>query len=88
MYPQGTYDGKKIPGIGEWIMLRGRIPVAEYRGYAKEFNPVKYDPVAWAKLAKQAGMKIYRDHVQAPRRICSVPSDVTDWDIADASPLQ
>ena len=27
--PAGTYDGKQIPGIGEWIMNRGKIPVAE-----------------------------------------------------------
>jgi len=28
--PAGTYGGKKIKGIGEWIMKRGEIPVAEY----------------------------------------------------------
>ena len=26
--PAGIYDGKQIPGIGEWIMNRGEIPVA------------------------------------------------------------
>ena len=25
--PAGTYDGKPIDGIGEWIMIRGQIPV-------------------------------------------------------------
>ena len=24
--PAGTYNGKQIPGIGEWIMNRGKIP--------------------------------------------------------------
>ena len=28
--PAGIYDGKPIGGIGEWIMNRGKIPVAEY----------------------------------------------------------
>jgi len=55
--PAGTYDGKKIDGIGEWIMKRAKIPVAQYRAYAKQFNPVKYDPDAWVRLAKEAGMK-------------------------------
>ncbi len=29
--PAGTYDGKKIDGIGEWIMYNGEIPVASYK---------------------------------------------------------
>ena len=41
--PAGTYKGKQIAGIGEWIMNRGKIPVAEYRQFAKQFNPVKFN---------------------------------------------
>src|SRR6186997_2970328 len=55
--PAGTYKGQRINRIGEWIMNRGKIPVAEYQEFAKEFNPVKYDPEAWVKMAKDAGMK-------------------------------
>ena len=55
--PAGTYKGQKINRIGEWIMNRGKIPVAEYQAFAKEFNPVKYDPDAWVRMAKDAGMK-------------------------------
>ena len=55
--PAGTYKGQKINRIGEWIMNRGKIPVAEYQQFAKEFNPVKYDPDAWVRMAKDAGMK-------------------------------
>src|SRR5262245_56888685 len=55
--PAGTYNGHQINRIGEWIMNRGKIPVAEYQQFAKSFNPVKYDPDAWVKLAKEAGMK-------------------------------
>ncbi|MBM4152345.1 MAG: hypothetical protein FJ220_02330 [Kiritimatiellaceae bacterium] len=55
--PAGVHNGKQWGGVGEWIMLTERIPVADYRAYAKGFNPVKYDPVAWAKLAKKAGMR-------------------------------
>ena len=55
--PAGIYKGQKINRIGEWIMNRGKIPVAEYQEFAKEFNPVKYDPEAWVKMAKDAGMK-------------------------------
>jgi alpha-L-fucosidase len=31
--PAGTYDDKKIGGIGEWIMHNGRIPVDVYAKY-------------------------------------------------------
>ena len=38
--PAGYYHGKPVPNIGEWIMNKGKIPVAEYKKFAKEFNPV------------------------------------------------
>ena len=55
--PAGTYDGTKIPGIGEWIMNRGKIPVSTYKAYAAQFNPTKYNAEEWVKTAKEAGMK-------------------------------
>src|SRR4030042_2170286 len=55
--PAGTWDGRQIGGIGEWIMNRGKIPVADYQRIASDFNPVKYDPDAWVRMAKDAGMK-------------------------------
>jgi len=32
-------------------------PVAEYREFAKQFNPVKYNADDWVRAAKEAGMK-------------------------------
>lgn len=55
--PAGIYDGKEIPGIGEWIMNRGKIPMAVYQTYPAKFNPVKFNADVWAKLASDAGMK-------------------------------
>src|SRR5690242_16881754 len=52
--PAGTWHGQQIPGIGEWIMLRARIPVAEYEQLATQFNPVKFDAKEWVALAKRA----------------------------------
>ena len=55
--PAGVWQGEHVPGIGEWIMLRARIPVAEYSPLAAQFNPVAFDAKAWVALAKAAGQK-------------------------------
>ena len=62
--PAGTYHDEKIPGIGEWIMHNGKIPSAEYKKYAAEFNPVRYDPEAWVKMAKKCRNEIYRHYFE------------------------
>ena len=84
--PAGTYKDKQIGGIGEWIMLRGEIPVAAYKAFAKEFNPVKYDADAWVRLAKEAGMKYIVITSKHHDGFALFDSKVTDWDIVDATP--
>ncbi|NOV03246.1 alpha-L-fucosidase [Paenibacillus planticolens] len=46
-----------IPARGEWVRSVERISVEDYQTYYDEFDPVRYDPKAWARAAKQAGMK-------------------------------
>jgi len=84
--PAGTYDGKRIPGIGEWIMNTGKIPTAVYQSYAKDFNPVKYDPDAWVRLAKEAGMKYIVITSKHHDGFALFDSAVTDCDVVDATP--
>jgi alpha-L-fucosidase len=50
--PAGVHEGVRD---AEWIMRRAEIPVERYRAYAREFNPVNYDPASWVKLAQEAG---------------------------------
>ena len=84
--PAGTYDGKQVGGIGEWIMNRGKIPVAEYKKYAKQFNPVRYDADAWVRLAKEAGMNYIVITSKHHDGFALFDSKATDWDIVDATP--
>ncbi len=84
--PAGVYKGKEIPGIGEWIMNRGRIPVAEYKQFARQFNPVRYDPDAWVRLAKEAGMKYIIITSKHHDGFALFDSKATDWDVVDATP--
>ncbi len=55
--PAGTWDGKQVPGIGEWIMNRGSIPVADYKALAPKFNPTSFNAHDIVATAKAAGMK-------------------------------
>jgi alpha-L-fucosidase len=55
--PAGTYEGKPIAGIGEWIMSNAKIPVATYAEYARQFDPAQFDAERWVLAAKNAGMK-------------------------------
>ncbi len=84
--PAGVYKGKEIGGIGEWIMNRGRIPVAEYKQFARQFNPVRYDPDAWVRLAKEAGMKYIVITSKHHDGFALFDSKATDWDVVDATP--
>ncbi len=46
-----------VAARGEWVRNRERIPQEEYaRLYAENFRAERYDPAAWAALAKEAGM--------------------------------
>lgn len=55
--PAGSWKGKSYPGIGEWIMFKARIPIAEYEQLTQQFNPTEFDADAWADLAARAGMR-------------------------------
>ena len=85
--PAGVYDGKEIPWLGEWIMHKAQIPVAEYRNYAKDFNPHDWDAEAVVRLAKAAGMKYIVITTKHHDGFAMYDSDVSDWNIMDATPF-
>ena len=84
--PAGFYQDKPVKGIGEWIMNRGKIPMAEYQQFAKEFNPVKFDADAWVKTAKDAGMKYIVITTKHHDGFALFDSKVNDWNIVKATP--
>jgi alpha-L-fucosidase len=55
--PAGRWNGKEVPGIGEWIMNRASIPVADYKALAPRFNPTQFNAAEIVGLAKSAGMR-------------------------------
>src|SRR3954470_974873 len=45
--PAGEWKGQQIPGSGEWIMNRAKIPVTEYEQLTKQFNPTQFNAEQW-----------------------------------------
>ena len=85
--PAGMYKGKEVTsGTGEWIMNYARIPVAEYREFARQFNPVQYDPAEWMALAKEAGMKYVVITAKHHDGFALYGSKVSDWNVVQATP--
>jgi len=84
--PAGTYDGKRVGGIGEWIMCNGKIPMAVYQQYAKEYNPVKYNPDGWVRLARDAGMKYIVITSKHHDGFANFATKASPWNIVDATP--
>jgi alpha-L-fucosidase len=85
--PAGEWKGERVPGIGEWIMLRKRIPVREYEGLARRFNPVRFDAAEWVGLAKRAGQKYLVITAKHHDGFCLYDSQVSDYNIVDATPF-
>jgi len=86
--PAGQWQGARVPGIGEWIMFRARIPVPEYEKLAQGFNPVKFDADAWVALAKDAGMKYIVITSKHHDGFALFDSKVSRWDVVAATPFR
>ncbi len=84
--PAGEWKGERVPGIGEWIMFRARIPVSEYEQLAQQWNPVKFDADAWVTMAKDAGMKYIVITSKHHDGFAIFDSKVTACDVVDATP--
>ncbi|HVV05537.1 MAG TPA: alpha-L-fucosidase [Puia sp.] len=82
----GVYNGhEQAHGGAEWIMNRSKIPVATYRQKAREFNPVRYDPDAWVRMARDAGMKYIVITAKHHDGFALFDSKASGWDVVDAT---
>ena len=86
--PAGQWKGQAIPGIGEWIMNRAKVPVTEYAQLASKFNPVKFDADAWVRMAKDAGMKYIVITAKHHDGFALFKSAASPFNVVDATPFR
>ncbi len=84
----GTYRGERIAGIGEWIMSRAQVPIAEYERFVHQFNPTQFDADEWVRIAKGAGMKYIIITSKHHDGFAIFDSKVSTYDIMDATPYK
>jgi alpha-L-fucosidase len=86
--PAGTWDGKQIPGVGEWIMNDASIPVADYKALASQFNPTGFSAHDIVALAKSAGMKYIVITSKHHDGFAMFESKANSFNIVDATPFK
>lgn len=86
--PAGTWNGKQIGGIGEWIMHQAKIPVKDYAALAGQFNPVKFNADEWVSIAKNAGMKYIIITSKHHDGFAMFRSAASPFNIYDATPFK
>ena len=68
-----------IPARGEWLRSEEEITKEDYMKYFEEFNPSDYNPKAWARAAKEAGMKYVVLTAKHHDGFCLYDSQYTDF---------
>jgi alpha-L-fucosidase len=86
--PAGTWDGQRVPGLGEWIMSDAKIPVAPYSAFANNFNPTQFDADRIVALAKAAGMKYIVVTAKHHDGFAMYRSKASAFNIYDATPFK
>jgi len=68
-----------LPARHEWVKQHERITNEDYEKYFSHFDPDLYDPKAWAKAAKAAGMEYFVITTKHHEGFCLWDSDLTDY---------
>lgn len=63
----------------EWVMSRELLTAEHYARYADHFDPDLYDPRAWARAAREAGMTYVVLTTKHHDGFCLWDSDLTDY---------
>lgn len=79
----GVYS---VLGDGEWVMNNQNISIDAYEKLPSFFNPRQYDPAAWVKLAREAGMKYITITSRHHDGFSMFDTAASDYNIVNSSP--
>jgi alpha-L-fucosidase len=68
-----------LPARHEWVKNREMLTDEHYQRYFKHFDPDLYDPRAWARTAKRAGMRYAVLTTKHHEGFCLWDSQLTDY---------
>ncbi|MDZ7632732.1 MAG: alpha-L-fucosidase [Gemmatimonadaceae bacterium] len=72
---------------GEWVMNNRGIQASEYEALLPMFNPARFDAAAWARAAKDAGMRYVTLVSKHHDGIALWNSKVSDYNVVARSPF-
>jgi len=72
-----------MPARHEWVRKNEGITDENYQKYFDLYNPDMFQPVEWAKMAKQAGMKYFVITAKHHEGFCNWDSKYTDFKITN-----
>ncbi|MFD2115582.1 alpha-L-fucosidase [Paenibacillus yanchengensis] len=79
-----------VRGIeASWPLMKGNhqyLEAAEYEGLADEFQPDQYDPIEWARAAKEAGAKYIVLTAKHHDGFCLFDTVTTDYNAVQRGP--
>ncbi|MGN0977353.1 MAG: alpha-L-fucosidase, partial [Faecousia sp.] len=68
-----------VPARGEWVRSNEQMPESDYMPFFESFNPQQFDAKAWARAAKQAGMRYAVLTAKHHDGFCLFDSQYTDF---------
>ena len=86
--PGGEWKGQKVDGYAEHLMRKEKITRADYLALAHQFNPVLFDADAWARHAKEAGMKYMIITSKHHDGFAMFDTKVSDFNIVQQTPFK
>jgi alpha-L-fucosidase len=81
----GVYS---VLGKGEWVMNNDHMSIAQYEKLPPQFDPTEFDPAAWVRIAKDAGMKYITITSKHHDGFAMFGSKQSDWNIVDRTPYK
>lgn len=81
--PGGIWQGKTYNYAAEFLKSSAHISSATWDSLMYQFNPTKFDAKAWAKMAKDMGVKYMTITTKHHEGFCMWPSKYTDFNISN-----